>query len=268
MNAVPSTAGKLLRDWRKRRRLSQLEFAAEAEVSQRHLSFVESGRARPSREMVLRLAEHLDIPLRERNALLVAAGYAPLYSARTLDDEALAAARKAVETILEGHAPHPALAVDRHWNLVFANAAASALMSGVAPALLAPPLNVLRLSLHPDGLAPRIGNYREWRAHIFGRLAQQIDVSGDAALISLLEEFKSYPTPPNARPYRPSEEPAGIAVSLELLSDAGSLHFLSTTTVFGTALDITLSELTIETFFPADVQTAAAMRALAAISTA
>lgn len=264
----PPPVGGLLRDWRKRRRLSQLDFAAEAEISQRHLSFVESGRARPSREMLLRLAEHLDVPLRERNALLVAAGYAPLYSARPLDDAALAAARQAVEAILDGHAPHPALALDRHWNLIFANAAAGALMAGADQKLLEPPVNVLRLSLHPDGLASRIGNYREWRAHIFSRLAQQIDSSGDTVLISLLEEFKSYPTPSNAKPYRPAQEPSGIAVPLELLSDAGKLRFLSTTTVFGTALDNTLAELTIETFFPADPETAAVLRALAENSTA
>ncbi len=268
MSALPSTAGELLRDWRKRRRLSQLDFATEADVSQRHLSFLESGRARPSREMVLRLAEHLAIPLRERNALLVAAGYAPLYTARPLDDAALKAARTAVEAILEGHAPHPALAFDRHWNLLFANAAASALMTGIAPALLEPPINILRLSLHPDGLAPKIGNYREWRMHICNRLGQQIEISADPVLIDLLEEFKGYPVPPGAKPYNPVQQSTGIAVSLELLSETGKLRFLSTTTVFGTALDITLSELAIESLFPADQETAAAMRLLAENSTA
>lgn len=264
MSTTTASVGDLLRDWRRRRRLSQLDFAAEAEISQKHLSFVESGRAQPSREMVLRLAEHLAIPLRERNALLVAAGYAPRYSERRLDDERLAAARAAVDAILQGHAPHPAIAIDRHWNLQAANAPAAALMTGVDPGLLQPPVNVLRLSLHPDGLAPRIGNYRQWRAHVLGRLAQQIENSADAVLIGLLEEFKAYPTPANAKPYaaRPENEANAIAVSLELMTEAGRLNLLSTTTVFGTALDITLSELAIETFFPADPETTAILRSL------
>ncbi|WP_193367218.1 MmyB family transcriptional regulator [Pelagibius marinus] len=260
-----SPVGELLRGWRRRRRLSQLDLALAAEVSQRHLSFLESGRAAPSREMVLRLAEPLAIPLRERNALLAAAGFAPVYPERALDDPDLAAARRAVEQILEGHLPHPALAVDRRWHLVFANKAVAPLMAGADEKLLAPPVNVLRLSLHPDGLAPRIGNFRQWRAHILERLGQQIDASGDAGLVELLEELKGYPVPPGARPYRPAAEESlgGIAVPLEYVTDKGTLRFLSTTTVFGTALDISLSELAIETFFPADAGTAQAMRALA-----
>lgn len=265
MSMAAPSVGELLRGWRIRRHLSQLAFAAEAEISQRHLSFVESGRAAPSREMVLRLAERLDIPLRERNALLVAAGYAPLFRERSFEAPDFAAARAAVEAILEGHLPHPALAVDRHWNLLAANATARYLMATVAPALLEPPVNVLRLSLHPDGLAGRIANYREWRSHILWRLAALSENSGDPALAALAAEFEGYPVPLGARPYRPS--PAGdrdaIAVSLQLETEAGRLDFLSTTTVFGTALDITLAELTIETFFPADAETAAKMRALA-----
>lgn len=257
-----SAVGGLLRDWRRRRHISQLDLASEAEVSQRHLSFVESGRSAPSRDMVLKLAEHLSVPLRERNALLAAAGFAPVYPERRLDDPGLAAARRAVELILEGHMPHPALAVDRHWNLVFANAAVAPLMAGAGDKLMASPVNVLRLSLHPDGLAPRIANFRQWREHILLRLAQQIDASGAKGLIDLLEELKSYPVPPSARPYRPAAEDAlgGVAVPLELVTEGGTLRFLSTTTVFGTALDISLSELTIETFFPADAETAEAMR--------
>lgn len=263
---TPSASfGDLLRSWRRRRRFSQLDLALAAEVSQRHLSFVESGRAQPSREMVLRLAEPLEIPLRERNALLVAAGFAPAYGERRLDDPALAAARRAVERILEGHAPHPALAVDRHWNLIFANKAVAPLLAGADETLLAPPVNVLRLSLHPAGLAPRIANFREWRAHIQERLARQVDASGDTALIDLLEELKRYPVPPDARPWHGGEDwPGSVAVPLELLSKAGTLRFLSTTTVFGTALDISLAELTIETFFPADAETASAMRQIVA----
>ena len=262
--AKAPAVGELLRGWRRRRRLSQLDLALGAEVSQRHLSFVESGRAAPSRDMVLRLAEQLEIPLRERNALLVAAGFAPVYRERKLDDPALAAGRRAVELILQGHEPHPALAVDRHWNLVFANRAVAPLMAGADAKLLAPPVNVLRLSLHPAGIAARIANFREWRAHILERLARQIDASADAGLIELLAELKGYPVPPGARPYRPAaEDPlGGVAVPLVFTTETGTLRFLSTTTVFGTALDISLAELTIETFFPADAETAAAMRGL------
>ena len=261
IDAAPSV-GKLLREWRRRRRLSQLDLAAEAEVSQRHLSFVESGRSTPSRDMVLRLAEQLAIPLRERNVLLMAAGYAPVYRERALDDPGLGAARKAVELILKGHEPHPALAIDRHWTLVSANGAAARLMAGVEEALLRPPVNVLRLSLHPQGLAPRIGNFREWRAHVLGRLSRQIENSADPVLVALVEELKSYPAPPGAKPHRPSSQAAlgGIAVPLELATEAGALRLLSTTTVFGTALDISLSELAVKSFFPADDETASVLR--------
>lgn len=264
MVATASSVGSLLRQWRRRRRLSQLALAGEAEVSQRHLSFLESGRATPSREMVLRLAERLEVPLRERNALLVAAGFAPCYPERALDDPGLAAARGAVERILTGHEPHPALAVDRHWTLVLANRAVAPLLAGAGPELLEPPVNVLRLSLHPRGLAPRIRNFRDWRAHVLARLQGQIDNSADAALMALAEELKAYPVPPGARTVSPAGAQAhgGIAVPLELDSAAGRLRFLSTTTVFGSALDIALSELAIEAFFPADAETGEAMRRL------
>lgn len=259
-----SAAGELLRGWRRRRRLSQLDLALGAEVSQRHLSFVESGRAAPSRDMVLRLAEQLEIPLRERNALLAAAGFAAVYPERALDDPGLAAAREAVELILTGHEPHPALAVDRHWQMVFANRAVAPLLAGADARLLQPPVNVLRLSLHPAGLAPRIVNLRQWRAHILERLARQIETSGDGGLIALRDELKDYPVPVDAMPYRAvAVDPlGGVAVPLDLRSASGLLRFLSTTTVFGTALDISLAELTIESFFPADAETAAAMRSL------
>lgn len=258
----PSPVGHLLQSWRRRRRLSQLDLAAEAGVSQRHLSFLESGRATPSRDMVLHLAEHLRVPVRERNALLVAAGYAPIYRDRALDDPGLGAARRAVELILRGHEPHPALAVDRHWSLISANRAVPLLLAGVGPALLQPPVNVLRLSLHPDGLACRIGNFREWRAHVVARLARQVDDTADPVLGSLLAEIRSYPTPPDARPHRAGgpDPLAGIAVPLELMSEGRRLSLLSTTTIFGTAVDVTLSELVIESFFPADAETAAALR--------
>lgn len=269
MNPTSTTAklspfGELLRGWRGRRRLSQLDLAVAAEVSQRHLSFIESGRAAPSREMVLRLADQLEVPLRERNALLAAAGFAAVYRERPLEDPSMAPARRAVELLLTGHEPHPALAVDRHWNLLFANRAVAPLMAGVDEKLLAPPVNVLRLSLHPAGLAARIANFREWRLHILERLARQAEASGDPVLVDLIEELKGYPVPSGARPYLPGSEDSlgGVAVPLEFKTDAGRLRFISTTTVFGTALDISLAELTIETFFPADTETAAAMRAM------
>lgn len=212
--------------------------------------------------MVLHLAEHLAVPMRERNVLLVAAGYAPVYRERTFDDPGLQAALDAVQLILKGHEPHPALAIDRHWTLIAANQAVSFLLTGIDPVLLEPPVNVLRLSLHPQGLAPRIGNFREWRAHVIGRLVLQIDSSADAFLMTLLEEIKSYPVPPGAKPHWPCRKNglAGIAVPFELVTESGTLSFLSTTTVFGTALDISLAELAIESFFPADAHTADAMR--------
>jgi len=264
-HAPDRSFGLLLRHWRSRRRMSQLALASDAEVSQRHLSFVESGRAAPSREMVLKLADRLSVPLRERNRLLLAAGYAPVYQDRALDDPGLEPALRAVELILKGHEPHPALAIDRHWTLIRANGALSPLLAGVAAALLRQPVNVLRLSLHPDGLAPRIRNFRHWRAHILARLSAQIDASGDTRLADLMEELRSYPVPAGAWPYRPGDRTdfAGIAVPLELDNEAGTLSFLSTTTVFGTALDIGLAELAIESFFPADPFTAEAMRRLA-----
>lgn len=257
--------GALLRVWRQRRRRSQLDLALDAEVSQRHLSFVESGRASPSREMVLRLAECLDVPLRGRNALLLAAGYAPLYAERPLDDPAMRPARAAVEAILRAHAPHPALAVDRHWHLVAANAAVSPLLAGVAePALLAPPVNVLRLSLHPRGLAPRIANLPEWRAHLLERLRRQVEAGADPALAALLAELSALGAPPpgapppggRADPAHSAHPPGGIVVPLELDTAQGRLSLLSTTTVFGTPVEVTLSELAIEAFYPADEATA------------
>ena len=254
--------GSLLRGWRSRRRMSQLALAVDAEISQRHLSFIESGRSSPSREMLLHLAERLGIPLRERNVLLVAAGYAPVYGERKLHDADAAAARRVVEWILKGHEPYPALAVDRHWTLVTANAPAMRLMEGVDPALLSSPINVLRVSLHPDGLASRIVNFREWRAHVLERLAQQLDASGDAVLAELVEELKRYPVPQSA-PGNASEDLAGLAIPLQLKTEAGVLSFISTTTVFGTPIDVSLSELAIESFFPADPTTAAALRQLA-----
>ena len=209
--------GDLLREWRQRRRLSQLDLALDAEISTRHLSFLETGRAQPSREMVLRLADQLEVPLRERNALLTAAGFAAIYPERSLDDPALSAARRAVDLILAGHAPYPALAVDRRWTLVAANDAVAPLLAGAAPALLAGPVNVLRLTLHPDGLAPRIANYHEWREHLLERLRSQIEASADAELTALRDELAAYPAPVSAgaarRPSSWSPRPASCRSS-------------------------------------------------------
>ncbi|KAA2237200.1 helix-turn-helix domain-containing protein [Salinarimonas soli] len=249
--------GDHLRAWRQRRRMSQLDLALDAEISQKHLSFVESGRSSPSRAMVLNLAERLGVPLRERNVLLLAAGYAPLYPERPLDDPALAAARAAVDLVLKGHEPYPALAVDRHWTLVAANAAVPPLLAGVRdPALLAPPVNVLRLSLHPDGLAPAIVNLPEWRQHLFERLRHQIAITADARLARLLEEMERYP----GGEATGAADHAGIAVPLRLATPGGTLSFISTITVFGTPVDVTLSELAVEAFFPADEATARVLR--------
>ena len=255
--------GDHLRQWRQRRRLSQLDLALDAEISTRHLSFLETGRAQPSRDMVLRLTEHLEIPLRERNTILVAAGFAPVFPQRALDDPALASARRAVEVILTGHEPHPALAVDRGWNLISANRMVAPLMAGVDPDLLEPPMNVLRLTLHPRGLAPRIANLHEWRAHLLERLRREVELTADQRLADLLTELKAYPIPGGQPPRKALDEYGGVAIPFRIKTAAGTLSFISTTTVFGTPVDVTLSELTLETFFPADAETAQALRAMA-----
>lgn len=259
------TIGLLIRDWRQLRRFSQLDLALEAEISQKHLSFIESGRSRPSREMVLQLAEHLGVPLRERNALLLAAGYAPVYPQRGLDDPGLKAAREAIDLVLKGHEPYPALAVDRHWTLLAANGAVTRLLGLVADAeLLRSPVNVLRLSLHPGGLAPHIANLGEWRAHLLARLRQQVRATADSVLAELLGELLAYPAPSGpARKGDLSEGEAGIVVPMQLRLGETVLSLISTTTVFGTPVDVTLSELALETFFPADAATAETLRALA-----
>ena len=258
--STPTAIGEQLRAWRQRRRLSQLQLATTAATSQRHLSFVESGRAMPSREMVLRLARHLSVPPRDRNTLLVAAGFAPVHRERALTDPALGPVRALVERILRGYEPYPALAVDRHWTMVLANASVAPLLEGIAPALLAPPINVLRLSLHPEGLAPRIVNLDAWREHLFARLDAQLEASGDSALEALIAELRAYPAPPARRGSPPSDTSlSGIAVPLELAHGDRVLRFWSTTTVFGTPVDVTLSELAIEAFLPADPETARAV---------
>ena len=246
-------AGTLLRGWRERRRCSQLDLSSRAGVSTRHLSFVETGRATPSREMVLLLAEHLDVPLRERNRLLLAAGYAPVHAQTPLQAPALDPVRAAIRQLLDGHDPWPALVVDRGWHLVDANRSLALLTDLVHPSLLEPPANVLRATLHPRGLAPHVTNLGAWRAHLLGRLARQVEVSGDEELGDLLAELRRYPGGD-----RPAELPlAGeIAVPLRLRVGAVPLALISMVATFGTPLDVTVAELSIESFFPADDATA------------
>lgn len=264
MPRTPSPGpGGLIREWRRRRRISQFDLALRAEVSQRHLSFVESGRAMPSREMILRLTEHLAVPLRQRNRILVAAGLAPGFGERGLEDASLKPALETVRQVLAGHEPNPALAVDRHWNMILANAAVAPLLQAVAdPGLLQPPANVLRLSLHPAGLAPHILNLDQWRGHLFHRLRTQIDASADPALETLLEELAAYPGGDGSWAGEDGhDDGVAIAVPLRLSLGGRALSFISTITVFGTPLEVTLSELAIETFFPSDESTAAMLRA-------
>jgi transcriptional regulator with XRE-family HTH domain len=280
--------GPLLRGWRERRRLSQLELAVEAGVSARHVSFVENGRARPSPEMVLHLAERLDVPLRERNQLLLSAGYAPVYGQRTLDDAGMEPVRDAIELVLAGHEPYPALVVDQHWTMVAANRGVAVITDGVAPELLEPPVNVLRVALHPDGLAPRIVNLTQWRTHLLERLDRQIAATSDPVLVKLRDELTGLPVPAsdgsegakshvrdvrgvhlgstaangNGNGARKPATTTGaqlasdIVVSLRLRVGDAELAFFSTIATFGTAVDVTISELAIESFFPADRATA------------
>ncbi len=257
--------GLRLRKWRQRRRLSQLDLALEADISTKHVSFLETGRAAPSRDMLLHLCERLEVPLRDRNALLVSAGYAPVFPERDLSDQALAPVREAIDKVLAGHEPYPALAIDRHWQMVAANRMVMPLMAGADPSLLTAPINVLRLSLHPQGLASRIVNYAEWRAHLLARLKRQIDLSADDTLSALYSELSTYPAPSGGTMRRmPAERDAAqLAVPFEFATEAGILRFFSTTMMFGTPVDITLAELAIESFFPADTATAEILRRLA-----
>ena len=260
MGGAVISVGEMVRDWRELRRLSQLDLAVEAEISQKHLSFIESGRSAPSREMLLHLAEHLEVPLRERNAMLLAAGFAPVFPNRPLHDPSLALAKASVERVLNAHEPFPALAFDRHWNLVSANQAVWSLLGNVSEHLLQPPVNVLRVSLHPDGLAPYIANLSQWRAHLLSQLRRQLRITRDAALETLLKELNAYPSPPSDDSGGEESIPVdAIAIPLRLRTPSGTLSFISTVTVFGTALEVTLSELTMEAFYPADEFTKAAL---------
>jgi transcriptional regulator with XRE-family HTH domain len=253
MNAALAepTVGKLIREWRTRRNLSQMALASDSAVSTRYLSFIETGRARPSREMVLHLAEQLDVPLRERNRLLLSAGYAPFFEQRSLEDEQMSPVREALDRFLEAHRPYPAAIVDGHWNLVAANDGIALMTRGVSPELLEPPANVFRIALHPDGMAPRILNFEEWSGHLISRIRRQAVLTGDPETVELYEELSGYPgvslehVVDNSAPY--------LMHRLKLAHE--ELSFFSTVTTFGTATDITLAELSLEAFYPADERT-------------
>jgi transcriptional regulator with XRE-family HTH domain len=247
--------GELIRSWRRRRSLSQLELALEAEVSSRHVSFVETGRSQPSREMVLRLSDHLEIPLRERNGLLLAAGYAPLYAERSLDEPEMSAVQQALDRFLRAHEPYPAVVLDRHYNLVSANDALGVLTEGVALDLFEPPANALRVTLHPRGMAPQILNLEQWSAHLMHRLRRQAALTADPELDRLYDELATYP---GVCLEAPADTDSGhdILLPLRVRVAERELAFFSTVSTFGTAVDITLDELIIEAFYPANAATA------------
>jgi transcriptional regulator with XRE-family HTH domain len=253
------SAGALLRRWRHRRNLSQLEMAARSAISARHLSFIETGRAQPSRQMVLHLAEHLDVPLRERNHLLLAAGFAPVFGEHSLNESEMAPVREALERFLSAHEPYPALVVDRHWNIVVANRGVAYVTRPVAAELLAPPANALRIALHPRGLAPRISNLAEWSSYLLTRLRRDIEATHDADLEALYDELTAYPGVTTEHDHATSTNPNDIMLMHELHLDDTKLTFFSTMTTFGTPRDLTLEELTIEAFYPADPSTAKAL---------
>lgn len=267
MTAIASDqpgAGALLREWRRRRRLTQLDLALDAGISARHLSFVETGRSTPSPEMVLLLAEQLGVPFRERNQMLLAAGHAPVFPERALEDPEMAPVREALDLILGGHDPNPAVVVDRGWNLVAANAAMTTLGDWVDPALLEPPVNVMRVGLHPRGMAARILNLGEVHAHFAGRLERQVAITGDADLAALLDEVRGYPHPPYE--HDPASEIAAGNILTPLMRvrgpDERELSFFFTVATFGTAVEVTASELSIELGFPADAPTAEFLQGL------
>jgi transcriptional regulator with XRE-family HTH domain len=272
--------GEQLRSWRERRHVSQLDLSLQAGISARHLSFVETGRSKPSSGLILRLSEELDVPLRERNVLLLAGGFAPAYPERGLDAPPLSAVTEAMRQVITAHMPNPALAVDGHWELIDANDAVSLLTAGTAAELMEPPVNVLRVSLHPDGMAPRVLNLGQWRQHVLFRLRRQADRSGDAFLHELYEELSGYPGgggtdeagvaggARGANGARGAGEAADVVLPMRLRVGDAELSFLSTTTVFGSPLDVTVAELAIESFYPADAATAAAMLALSPIGSA
>lgn len=253
--------GPLLRAWREQRRVSQLELALRADSSARHISFVETGRSRPSEEMVLRLAEHLDVPVRERNALLLAAGYAPRYPETPLDDPALDALREGVERLIQGYEPYPAVVVDATYDVVAANRGILMLLDGIPESLLTPPLNAMRLTLHPEGLAPRIRNLRAWRRHLLDQMERQIALRRSEPLRALYEEVAAYPIPEtddgngNGNDDQLADPVPHFALPMRIEHEGRILSFISSISTFNTPMDVTVAELAIETFLPADPAT-------------
>ncbi|HTC10574.1 MAG TPA: helix-turn-helix transcriptional regulator [Acetobacteraceae bacterium] len=260
MTGKPLPFGVLLRRWRQSRRMTQEDLALAASSSTRHLSYLETGRAQPSRDMVLRLAEHLQVPLRDQNTLLLAAGFAPAFQERSLGE--LEAATLAIDKILQAHKPYPAFAVDRHWKVVLSNSALPQLYEGCAADLLRNPINAVRLILHPRGLGPRIVNFVEWRAHTVTVLRQQIETRSDPVVQALLAEVMSYPAPSGGLAPIDVEGPQRYATPLQIVTRLGTVSFLNTTTIFGTPTDVTLSELALEMLFPADEATIAIVKAM------
>jgi transcriptional regulator with XRE-family HTH domain len=254
--------GVLLRRWRQARRMTQEDLALAASSSTRHLSCLETGRSQPSRDMILRLAEHLEVPLRDQNTLLLAAGFAPGFQERSLEE--LATARQAIEQILQAHRPYPAFALDRHWNVVLSNSALPQLYEGCSADLLRQPVNAVRLVLHPLGMGPRIVNFVEWRAHTITVLRQQIETRPDPVIQALLTEVMNYPAPTSGVAPATSEGPQRYATPLQIATRLGTVSFLNTTTVFGTPTDVTLSELAMEMLFPADETTVAIVKSMVA----
>jgi transcriptional regulator with XRE-family HTH domain len=258
----------MLRDWRIRRRRSQMELALDVGVSTRHLSFVETGRSRPSPDLVVALARHLDVPLRERNVLLLAAGYAPRYAERTLDDERMAVVRASLQRMLDAHHPYPGVVIDRQWNVALANGAAATMLSGV-PAALREPANIYRVSLHPDALAALTLNFGDWAAYLVQQLRRSVQATADASLQALLDEVLAYPNVARVRPLIDMaewDEPP-LLVPLRLASPLGELSLFTTITTFGTPLDVTLDELSVELFYPANDASADVLRRLDAAVT-
>ncbi|CAL9607046.1 helix-turn-helix domain-containing protein [Streptomyces sp. enrichment culture] len=253
--AADKGVGPLLRAWREQRRVSQLELALRADSSARHISFIETGRSRPSEEMVLRLAEHLDVPVRERNALLLAAGYAPRYPETPLDDPSMRSLREGMERLIQGYEPYPALVVDATYNVVAANRGILMLMDGMPEELLAPPLNAMRLTLHPRGMAPRIRNLREWRGHLLAQMERQIALHRSQPLRELYEEVAAYPVPEETPGAEPEEPVPYFALPLQVEHEGRVLSFISSISTFNTPMDVTVAELAIETLLPADPAT-------------
>lgn len=262
MHSPSGPVGALVREWRQRARLTQLECAAQAEISAKHLSFIETGRSQPSREMLLRLSECLHLPLRERNTLLNAGGFAAWFPERPLGDQNLAVVRRAIDVLLKAHEPFPAFAIDRHWTLIASNGGFRPYLGDIDPQLLQPPVNVLRLTLHPKGMGPRVVNFQQWRSHVLDNLRRQILLSDDPVLVDLHQELKGYASPRVATVggADPLEDWHSLVVPFQLATQAGVLSFYSTRTTFGAPLDVTLAEISLECFYPADTRTAEVLR--------